>query len=301
MNTIKGHFSHHYTTHIYRALNSVKDLLGFVLINDTSLPKEFIYVNDTLIGYISWWDSMKFTNSDLLNMKENDFKIIFKYHYSPNLVDYSTYGKYENRIVASGLWRCWEDEPTYLGWNKDIILNYTRDIDVIASMRHQNSGTINLPEDKLPSWASTRKLLKDSAQLMNNEGYHTQAKMIERSKYVNMLRRAKLSYIWSASSYLGWKIPEFIQEGVIMITEPLGKNYPLCNGVTIEDGVHAIFSNDPRKFNDIAKSVLKDEVLMHNMRNNCLNLWETKFNRKAVGSWYYQKIIESYESSISYT
>lgn len=301
MNTIKGHFSHHYTTHVYRALNSVKDLLGFALINDTSLPNEFIYVNDTLIGYISWWDSMKFTNSDLLNMKENDFKIIFKYHYSPNLVDYSTYGKYENRIVASGLWRCWEDEPTYLGWNKDIILNYTRDIDVIASMRHQNSGTINLPEDKLPSWASTRKLLKDSAQLMNNEGYHTQAKMIERSKYVNMLRRAKLSYIWSASSYLGWKIPEFIQEGVIMITEPLGKNYPLCNGVTIEDGVHAIFSNDPRKFNDIAKSVLKDEVLMHNMRNNCLNLWETKFNRKAVGSWYYQKIIESYESSISYT
>lgn len=294
MNAIRAHFSHHYTKHIFRALYEVKDILGFKIINDTSLPKEFIYVNDTLVGYISWWDSMKFTNSDLLNMKENDFRIIFKYHYSPNLIDYSTYGKYENRIVASGLWRCWEDEPTYLGWDRDIILNHTRDIDVMASMRHHNSGTIKLPEDKCPNWVYIRKTLKDSAQSMSSEGYYIQAKMIERSKYVNMLRRTKLSYIWSASSYLGWKIPEFIQEGVIMITEPLGKNYPLCNDVIIEDGVHSIFCKDPHKFNDIAKSVLKDEVLMHNMRKNCLDLWETKFNRNSVGTWYHNKIMETY-------
>jgi hypothetical protein len=295
MNTIRGHFSHHYTTNIYRALDSVKTLLGFELINDTSLPKEFIYVNDALVGYISWWDSMKFTNSDLLNMKENDFKIIFKYHYSPNIIDYSTYGKYENRIVSSGLWRCWEDEPAYLGWEKDIILNHTRDIDVMASMRHHNSGTIKLPEDKWPNWVNIRKTLKDSAEDMGNNGYHTYAKMINRSSYVNMLRRTKLSYIWSASSYLGWKIPEFIQEGVVMITEPLGKNYPLCNDAIIEDGIHAIFCNNHKKFNDIAISVLKDNSLINDIKKNCLNLWETKLNRTSVGTWYYNKITEAYD------
>ena len=299
MNVIRAHFSHHYTKHIFRALYEVKDILGFDIVNDSSLPNEFIYVNDKLVGYIAWWDSMKFTSKDINNMKENDFKIIFKYHYSPNIVNYSVYGKYENRIVASGLWRCWEDEPEYIGWDKEVLLNQNRDIDIISSMRHYNSGTINLPKESCPSWVNIRKELKDSAEALNNEGYKTSVKMVSRSSYSNMLRRSKLSYIWSASSYLGWKIPEFIQEGVIMITEPLGKDYPLCNDVIIEDGIHAIFCKDPKEFNNVAKSVLSDEKLMHDIRNNCLTLWETKFNRKSVGTWYHNKIMEAYEKSIS--
>ena len=295
MNTIKGHFSHHYTTNIYRALSSVKEELGFEIINDTSLPKEFLYVNDTLVGYISWWDSMNFTTHDLNNMKHNDFRIIFKYHYSPNLVDYSIYEKYQTRIVPCGLWRCWEDEPSYVGWNKSKILNQHRDIDIMASMRHHNSGTIKLSSDKWPNWVNIRLKLKESATELIKEGYSVETKMVDRSKYLNMLRRSKLSYIWSASSYLGWKIPEFIQEGVIMITEPLGKDYPLCNDVILEDGVHCIFCNNPNKFNDVAKETLRDNTLMSQIRKNCLDLWETKLNRRAVGTWYFNKIMESYK------
>jgi len=295
MNIIKCNFSHHYTRHIFKALNEVKGILNFELINDQTLPKEFIYVNDRLVGYIAWYDSLKFASHDILNMKEHDFKIIFKYHYSPNLVDYSIYEKYEHRIVPCGLWRTWEDEPSYLGWNKNTILNHKRDIDVMSSMRHHNSGTINLPEEKWPDWVNVRKYLKiDAPNLLKKKGYNVHTKMIDRSKYVNMLRRSNLSYIWSASSYLGWKIPEFIQEGVIMITEPLGKDYPLCNDVIIEDGVHAIFCNDPKKFNDVAISTLKDKSLVKDIRNNCLNLWETKLSRKNVGTWYYNKIMEAY-------
>jgi len=294
MNVIKGHFSHHYTTNIFRALNEVKDIFGFELINDESLPKEFLYVNDKLIGYIAWWDSMMFTNHDIINMKENDFSIIFKYHYSPNLVDYSIYEKYQNRIVPCGLWRTWEDEPEYQGWNYNNVLNSNRNIDVMASMRHTNSGTINLPSDKWPAWAHIRLNLREQADQLGKEGYSTWTKMIKRKDYVDMLRNTKLSFIWSASSYLGWKIPEFTQEGVIMITEPLGKNYPLCNDVTFEDDVHCIFCNDHTKFSSIAKDLLKDHDRMNYLRKNILDLWETKLNRKSVGTWYYNKLMESY-------
>ena len=86
MNThkVRINFSHHYTRHILKALKST----GANIEHDPNILPEFIYVNDELVGYIAWWDSIEFTPADLKVMAEHDFKLIFKFHYSPNVMDY---------------------------------------------------------------------------------------------------------------------------------------------------------------------------------------------------------------------
>ena len=286
MNThkVRINFSHHYTRHILKALKST----GANIEHDPNILPEFIYVNDELVGYIAWWDSIEFTPADLKVMAEHDFKLIFKFHYSPNVMDYSIYGKYEDRIVPCGLWRTWETEDPNYKWDKNDTLIRSRPIDVTAQMRHINSNNIWYP------WSHVRFQLKNLAKAMNDRGFNTSFKMIGRKAYEKKLLDTNTAFIWSATSYLGWKICEFLEQGVIMITEPLGKDYPLCNGVVLEDDVHCVFCDDPSKFEDVTKQLLADPERVKRIRKNILDLWESKLTQSNVGKWYYNKIIETY-------
>lgn len=283
---IRINFSHHYTRHILVALKTT----GADIEHDPNIKPEFIYVNDELVGYIAWWDSLKFTPANLKDMAENDFKIIFKFHYSPNVIDYSIYGKYEDRIVPCGLWRTWETEDINYKWNKHNIMTRPRPIDVTAQMRHINSSKNWYP------WSHIRFQLKNLAKSMNDRGFNTSFKMIGRKDYEKKLLDTNTAFIWSATSYLGWKVCEFLEQGVIMITEPLGKDYPLCNGVVLEDDVHCVFCNDPNQFEAVVKQLLADPVRVNRIRKNILDLWESKLTQKHVGRWYLNKIIETYEA-----
>ena len=165
-----------------------------------------------------------------------------------------------------------------------------RPIDVTAQMRHINSSKNWYP------WSHIRFQLKNLAKSMNDRGFNTSFKMIGRKNYEKKLLDTNTAFIWSATSYLGWKVCEFLEQGVIMITEPLGKDYPLCNGVVLEDDVHCVFCNDPNQFEDVVKQLLADPVRVNRIRKNILDLWESKLTQKHVGRWYLNKIIETYEA-----
>ena len=285
---------------VMNSLITESERLGYKIFQDKNLPVNSLYVNEKAVGYIVYEDAMQFGDHHIIHMNANDYKKIFKFHYSPNIIDYSKLpidSKYLDRIVPCGLWRCWETQPEYLGWDKKDLLGRKRNIDVVSTMRHTNSGTPKDPKN-WPAWSHIRQNLMQQTLDMRAEGYKTVYEMKPRHTYVNdILKNTKISFIWSASSYLGWKIPEFIQEGVVMITEPLGKDYPLCNDVILEDGVHCIFEKNPKYFSDVAKELLKDTVTLKKLRSNCLDLWENKLSRSKVGEWYFNQLIEGYEQS----
>jgi hypothetical protein len=300
MYTIRANFDFHYTFALRNALRHVADRLGFILIQDDSIPGNSLYVNDKPIGYIVYEDAFHFVDQHIKHMNANDYQKIFKYHYSPNIIDYTKLpidSKYLDRIIPCGLWRSWTSVEGNGGinykWNKHDLLTRNRSIDVQATMRHTNSGTPPDPKD-WPAWSNARLTLMNGARSMATEGYNTVVHMKPRDVYANSLKDTKLGFIWSASSYLGWKIGEFIQEGVIMITEPLGKDYPLCNNVVLEDGVHCIFEKNPKNFVDVAKELLKDPAKMQEIKTNCLNLWEDKLSQDKIGEWFFKELIDAY-------
>jgi hypothetical protein len=297
MYNIKVNFNHHYPMAILNSLITESTRLGYTVSKNNSIPVNSIYVNDKPVGYVVYEDAFHFGDHHIKNMNANDYKKIFKFHYSPNIIDYSNLPinpKYLDRIVPGGLWRCWETQPKYLGWDKQDLLTRSRNIDIVSTMRYTNSGTPKDPKN-WPEWSHVRKNLMEQTHQLRTEGYKTVYEMKPRDVYVNqILKNTKLGFIWSASSYLGWKIPEFIQEGVIMITEPLGKDYMLCNDVAIEDGVHCIFEKNPKHFSDVAKELLKDTATMQKIKSNCLDLWESKLSRPSVGEWYFNQLVEGY-------
>lgn len=298
MYTLRINFNFHYPMPIYHALQEESKRLGYEIHLDKDIPINSIYVNDKPIGYVVYEDPLHFQDHHIIHMNKNDYKKIFKFHYSPNVLDYSTLPidtKYLDRIVPCGLWRYWETQAEYSGWDKQSLLTKDRSIDVVASMRYINSGSDKDPKNWAP-WAHERRSLISQAFDMRSEGYETVYEMKPRNVYVNsILKNTKIGFIWSASSYLGWKIPEFIQEGVVMITEPLGKDYKLCNDVVIEDGVHCIFEKNSKYFADVAKELLKDTVTLQQLKSNCLDLWENKLSAPKVAEWYFNQLVEGYE------
>jgi hypothetical protein len=306
MYNITANFDFFYTFPIRNALRDVANHLGFTLTHDASITSSSIHVNGKPVGYILYSDAMHFLDDQIIEMNSKDYKKIFKFHYSPNLIDYPKLfsqikldTKYLDKIVPCGLWRPWDWETDhYKGWNKNHLMTKPRSIDVISAMRYSNSGTPPWPNLHLwPQWSFDRLTLIKQAQRLKGEGYNTITEMTGRDVYADRLADTKIGFIWSASSYLGWKIPEFIQEGVVMITEPLGKDYPLCNDVILEDGVHCVFEKNPKNFADVAKELLNDPATLNKIKENCLNLWEDKWSPSKVGQWFFKELIEGYKQT----
>ena len=166
-------------------------------------------------------------------------------------------------------------------------------MDVIATMRWSNSGT---PANSTKKWAVSRRTLVKQASILGSEGYKVYTgKKLPVKTYKQLLLDTKIGFIWSASAYLGWKIPEFTQTGVIMITEPLGNDYPLINNVIFEHEKHCIFESNPNNFNKIAKSLLKHPNKMKELRKYILNLWESKLAPMKVGEYYYKTLKKGFQ------
>jgi len=75
-----------------------------------------------------------------------------------------------------------------------------------------------------------------------------------------------------------------------MITDPLGKRFPIRDDVIIEDDIHAVFCDKPEKFYETAKSLLKDKVKLNRIRKNVKELWEEKLCPVKTGEWYYRTL-----------
>ena len=289
INTNIGNKEEYYLQPIYDSLKLVSNKFKFKVEKDKRLIPCTISFNGKLLAYIAYADRFRFSNKDLKILSKKDFKIIFKYHYSPNIFDYSIYPKYKDKIIPCGLYRWWKD----IDFNKELFLNKERNVDVIATMRWYNKGT---PPTSKKKWVIARKAIINEAEKLKQEGYKTfYGKVLPINTYKKILLDTKIGFIWSASAYLGWKIPEFIQTGVVMITEPLGKDCPLINNTILEHEKHCIFESNPYNFGKVAKKLLSYPKKLKEMRKNVLNLWENKLYPEKVGEYYYKKLKETYE------
>jgi len=279
--------NHFYLLPFYRALEAVSKKFGFIIEDTHKIPFQSIAINDKIIGLIMFRDGFHINRFSLNLLKNNDYKILFKYHYSPNIFDYNCYGKYASRIVACGLYKFWGD----MVFNKEDLLNRNRSTDVVALMRWYNKGT---PPNSGKAWARARRTLIEQAKQLEAFGYKIKSgKKIPLNQYKKLLLDTKIGFLWSASAYLGWKIPEFTQQGVVMITEPLGENYPLINNTIFEDKKHCLFCNNPNDFTSTAEKLLKEKHQLEDMRANVLTLWEEKLTPEKVGIWIYNKLMEA--------
>ncbi|MHA1288568.1 MAG: hypothetical protein ACTSPB_14280 [Candidatus Thorarchaeota archaeon] len=277
-----------YLVPIYQALKLIEKKFGFEVSESTDIPDFSIAVNNEIVAYIAHQDGLKFSRLDWLNLSKFDYRRVFKFHYSPNVFDYSRYGKYKDRILPCGLYRWWSD----IKFDAQDLLTRERSVDVVALMRWYNKGT---PPDSKKAWVVARRTLISEAKNLGARGYNVRAgRKIPLNEYKNLLLETKIGFIWSASAYLGWKIPEFTQQGVVMITEPLGKDYPLANDVIFEDGVHCVFCDDPKLFGQVAIELLEDKERLDHMRKNVVELWRDKLAPEKIGEWYFRKIIEVY-------
>ena len=67
---------------IYSALRQESKRLGYEIHLDKDIPINSIYVNDKPIGYVVYEDPLHFQDHHIINMNKNDYKKIFKFHYS---------------------------------------------------------------------------------------------------------------------------------------------------------------------------------------------------------------------------
>jgi hypothetical protein len=273
----------YYLKPIYTALKLIENKYDFIIEETDEIDFLNIEVNGKTIGLISYGDGFAFSSKDLKRMSIADYKFIIKYHYNPNQHDYSVYDNYSNKIIPFGLWRY-----SSTNFDKDYLLNKERPIDVTAQFRSSNSGGSSFP------WSRARVELRTQCENMKSDGYNTVTKMIPHVNWMESLENIKLAFVWSASAYLGWKIPEFTEKGVIMITEPLGKNNPLVNDTTFEDGFNCIFCDNPKEFSNVAKQLLEDKDKLYFLRKNVIETWENKMHPLKVAEYLYKVITKDY-------
>jgi len=275
-----GRISDNYCTWIFRALKLVEKKFDFEVLESLSLPYCNISVNGDIVAYIAHADGYGISKYDWRQISKGTFRKIFKFHYSPNLFDYSVYGDYKDKIIPCGIYR-WFD----VLFNKNDILLRDRYVDVVALMR---------PNVSCRSISRRgRKRIIEEANKLSLLGYDVRAgKKIPLVEYIELLSNTKIGFHWQGTAYLGWKIPEFTQQGVVMICEPLGINFPFANDVIFEDNIHCIFCNDPNSFGQAAIDLLGNKEKLTFMRKNVIELWENKFSPEKVGEWWFKKIVE---------
>lgn len=278
---IKKHHNENY--YMMPLLSALKQFQGddYTIEETDDIPFLHIELNDKVIGLISYGDGYHFSKWDKQRLSSsNDIEFIFKYHYNTLEHDYSKFSDYD--IYPIGLWRFYNDS-----FNYEVLLNKPRSIDVQARMRCHNSGGSNF------KWSVARRELVKQCNSLNTEGYNTFTNMIKRDLYMKSLKDTKLAFIWSASARLGWKIPEYTEAGVVMISERLGEENPIINNTTFIDGYNYIECNNPSEFSNIAKELLKDEEELKRLKTNVLKTWDEKLKPHSAAQ-YLIKIFKTY-------
>jgi len=270
---------------IFWALKSVEKQFDFIIETSDSVPRWSIAVDGKPVVFIAHAKGLGFSKYAWPALMDVDYKKVFKVHYSPNLFNYMVYRKYADRIVPCGLYRYWENTP----FNKQDLLSRKRPIDAVALMRTKFRFATNKT-----SWIIDRKILISEANRLKELGFNTMAgKKIPMKQYEQLLLDTKIGFIWRVGQLIfGWKIPEFIQQGVVMITPSLGENYPFANGVIFEDNVHCVFCDDPNLYGQTAIKLLKDKERYTRIQKNVVELWEKKLCLEKMGEWYFKEIIE---------
>lgn len=274
---------HEHVRPIFDALNLVTN------VQDTHhIPPFHIAYKDKLIGYIDIFDgfAMEKFNRTVKN-RIRDPKIIFKFHTYANFDYEDRYPDLYDKIVTCGIYRWYKP-------HEKVDMPVNRNIDVMAQMRTENSGTRLLLKQGKPvqPWVHARKEIIKQAEIMARQGYNTRYGWSAYKKYMEMLKDTELAFIWTASAYLGWKIGEFLQHGVIMISPIMDYVFPFRDDVHLYAGEHYIKCNTPELYGDVARSALTNPKMLQEIRANIFELWKEKLNPYSTGKWWLRKIGE---------
>lgn len=229
-----------------------------------------IFIDGKYKAYLDYAD-----RATLMSPTEPDDITIFKYQYHPD-------HKYKKNVISAGYIGQIGTDITDIDFYKN---QHSRDIDVMARMRtHQEHS-----DRKSQDWSIARKTVVDIAQKLGNEGLITKINKIQINRYKDELWKSKIAYNWRGIGCLNFKIIEYLQTGVVMLSDDLSR-FPIREDVYLEHEKTAFFCETPKMFYNETKMLLKDPAKIKKISNNCIELWQEKLSPIKHGEWYYEKL-----------
>jgi hypothetical protein len=260
-------------------LNALRLVPGLKVRHSQEIPAQCIAIGNQVVAFIddldAWESAAPAHEGEMVEAIQSVApRIVFKYQYRSGI-------DYLPGTVSAGYFCVNDitDRPRDL-------LDRARPVDVSARMRTSGYGDDGLTCD----WLRARGTLVDGALQLGREGWRTCVGKIARADFYNELFDTNIGLNWRGCGVLTHRIIEYFRAGVVMVTDPLGPAWPVREDVILEDGVHCVFCEDPARFPEIARSLLRDPARVAAIRRNVVALWETKLCPEAMGAWYWSKL-----------
>jgi hypothetical protein len=161
-----------------------------------------------------------------------------------------------------------------------------RRIDVSARMRIDEYRAAAQPWP----WMGARLEIVKQARSMAERGYASRWGRAPHEQYIEELYHTKIGFNWQGFGRLTYRILEYLRAGVVMLTQPLGEEWPIREDVVLEDGITCCFCERPESFAHEAMLLLRDRGKMARIQRNGLELWRERLALPAMGRWYWERI-----------
>ncbi|MEL6864777.1 MAG: glycosyltransferase [Bacteroidota bacterium] len=264
------------------AAKALGQLKGIALVEDDGLPAQCFKVANQE-GLIFFDDQDQWYSPFALYPDRLDRYLA---QIQPHLVlklQYRAGAPYPWPSVASGYLYYHQD---YLPQIKKGIKAAHRPIAVTARMR---TGGYTIDRDDL-TWMKDRQQVVEQAEQLGKEGWECRTGMTEKAAYFEELPQCQIGFNWQGFGRLNIRIMEYLSAGIVMLTQPLGAEWPLREDVVLEDEVHCLFCARPDDFGKVAKQLLRHPDQLERMRERVIELWEEKLKMEAYGRWLLKQI-----------
>lgn len=248
-----------------------------VVAND-NVPPLAIVVNNRVVAVVDPFDEPELNSSHdegstLQRIRDLQPLLIFKYQWRRGVA-------YPPGTISAG-YPCVNDVAC-----PPDLLTRPRSIAITARMRV--NGDYHWATDT--DWMIARSRVVSQAKLLKYLGHNARWDLTSNSDYISELWDTQIGFVWTGCGYLTHRLIEYIRAGVVPITRPLGKQWPIREDVILEDGVHCVFCPDQFRFAQEASRLLLDQQKIARIRRNLLKLWEEKLCPKAQGYWIWSKL-----------
>lgn len=281
MNTAS--FEGHRTRSLTHVMDALRQVSGLDVVESRAIPPQCIAISGRIVALVDDWDewqsaSLAHDGVIVQAIRRVGPSLVFKHQYRSGI-------DYPFGTVSAGYF-CAVDVPSAPG----DLCERDRPIDVSARMR-ADGGAYGMPGVSR-GWLNARAELVEQASRLGREGWLTRTGKTDRDVYHAELLDTKIGFNWRGWGKLTHRMIEYFRAGVVMVTDPLGTEWPLREDIVLEHGVHCVFCSDPSHFASVARSLLLDPARMALIRRNVVDLWSAKLCPAAMGDWYWKKLLE---------
>ena len=248
------------------------------VVENNDVPPLSIVVNKRVVAVVDPFDDPGMNSrwdegTTLQRVKDLKPSLIFKYQWRRGV-------SYPKGTISAGY-------PCFTNVERPPdLLTRQRPIAITARMRR--NGDYHWSRNT--QWMLARSRIVDQAVLLGHLGHRTRWGLVDTNEYISELWDSQIGFAWNGSGYLTHRVIEYIRAGVVPITRPLGREWPIREDVILEDGVHCVFCSDPFKFAQEASRLLLHPEKIALIRRNLAQLWEEKLCPKAQGYWIWSKL-----------